>query len=1438
MVSRFVLTAYATSCALFGGALGIGHVALRTGAGRDVAVRYAVGALNKKLVGSATVGNLGGSITGGVELSNVVLMDEDSVALFDLPLISIRYRASDLIKGRVVLGQLRLTSPTFQITKHEDGSLNITTALGLGGGDGSGPAPLVAFNDVEITDGTVLLRTPLNESDSTSERDNAAGSPMRLRRFEDIQADLAYLRLSSPDSAEKGIRAEINGLSLAISDPDFSIDSLVGTIEIEGSSLALDIDELRLLNTQAAVRGEVTWPQGPPLFNLDVVAARVTSTDLPVTMVPIPDGLGGSGRFLIQSRGPDTLSVFGSDLDLRGENRGGGLTGRFGIVLGPDGQWDANSTALVMDNFDIEYFSLILDSLPVHGRLTGTLDADGPRQAVVTEIDWDFADSLANWDESRIVANGMVAIGDADGIAFDDFEISRGSFALSTIRLLVPAIDLQGILFGRGTLNGPWLEPSFDGDVRHEYGAAPSSRFTGTVQLNALGPTLGVWADLVFDSLNVEGIRGTYPDIPLFGAFGGNLSLRGYLDSLGFQTNLSGERGRVVANGALRLDDLIGFHEFEAALTEVELMRIIVDSLPPTRLTGSINGNLLGDPELVSADIGLDFIGATLNGFFTDSVKGRVRTEAGVVSFDSVRAWVPGGRGLASGTLGIRDTEVGELGLRVDVDSLSSGSEFFTWLLGSAEVDGFESIGSGPFDASLTISGNVEDYSVDGTARGETFTWGSLFLGGAQLSGSWAPDADSGLVLTARLDSLGMGQLAFSDLLLRTNGSSDSIGWFARARVGVDASWLAGGSWLKQDSGSLLPVDSMALLIPSDIWFLEEPEAIHLSSDGGRFGEIVLEGVRSGSRVTAEGALLPAGGSLIDMTVEGLLVEDVLALLQRDRNSGGGRISGTATLGGSLRDPAYALTLGVREGVWAGFPIPELRSSIDYRDSILDIDVSTFRLGSQEIKLLGTLPIDLGLRGVVERQVPGELDLTATAQELSVGFVDAVFEFARGAEGVIGANVHVGGSWEEPVLSGSASIRDGGAVFPSIRVRHSDMNGNATLSGDTIYVDSLSVTSGDGRANVSGFIHLENLTDPILALDLTARDFRALNIPNFLELTGSADLHFAGPVIGARATGSGEISHGVLYFADLFEKNIIDLDDPLLAGLIDTTLASVIREQGLGAAFSTRFLDSLLVDSVVVEMGNDMWMRSQEANIAITGNILAGKVGPNYRLDGTLNTPRGTYQLPNIRHSFTVTSGEVRYLGTPDLDALMNVSARHVLRAQTGETVTIFVNLGGTLYLPEVRLSSDINPPIPETEIVSYLISGSPSFQADESVRRAAFELVGALSGELSSFITDLGVPIDFFRIRPTEGADGTMSVSGAELSAGFQLFDSRLFVSASQLACPNREDQTGVGVEFRMSQELRFSLSRDPLTGCNVSGSTNPLSYQLGVDLFWEKKY
>jgi len=384
-----------------------------------------------------------------------------------------------------------------------------------------------------------------------------------------------------------------------------------------------------------------------------------------------------------------------------------------------------------------------------------------------------------------------------------------------------------------------------------------------------------------------------------------------------------------------------------------------------------------------------------------------------------------------------------------------------------------------------------------------------------------------------------------------------------------------------------------------------------------------------------------------------------------------------------------------------------------------------------------------------------------------------------------------------------------------------------------------------------GFVQLEELSRPILHVDISSSEFEAINARDFLSLAVSSELRLRGPFYNATLTGRSTAARGVLYFEDLVRKDVVNLEAYARSGEFGSafadTLLTLIERQGLGAEFESRFLDSLRVDSLLVVMGSDFRLRSSEANIPLEGSVIVNKLRDRYRLDGTLGASRGTYrlQLPlgSVRE-FNVTRGEVRYLGTPDLDADLDVQAEHTVRTTQGDDVKVFVRITGTLYQPQLTLTSDIQPAVSETELISYLLFGAPSFQVATQERGFGWRLgsqtlFGVVSSQLEySLITDLGAPLDYFQIRPETGREG---LAGAELSAGkqFDLLGTTAFLTASPRICPRQQTfDLGASLEFRLTRRWLVAGSVDPLRSCEALTTQLPTRYQFGLDLFWETRY
>jgi autotransporter translocation and assembly factor TamB len=147
-------------------------------------------------------------------------------------------------------------------------------------------------------------------------------------------------------------------------------------------------------------------------------------------------------------------------------------------------------------------------------------------------------------------------------------------------------------------------------------------------------------------------------------------------------------------------------------------------------------------------------------------------------------------------------------------------------------------------------------------------------------------------------------------------------------------------------------------------------------------------------------------------------------------------------------------------------------------------------------------------------------------------------------------------------------------------------------------------------------------------------------------------------------------------------------------------------------------------------MGEDVWLRSNEANIQLSGSVNVNKANDIYLLSGTLQAPRGTYRLilGPVTREFVVRQGTVRYFGTPDLDAELNIQATHTVHPLPGpgqySEIPVRARITGSLRLPKLTLESDYG--YTQTELLSYLISGK---RVRAGTNQGAFSVAPPLPG-------------------------------------------------------------------------------------------------------------
>ncbi len=1454
-------------------ALGTVAALLYTGAGKDAMGRLAGSELSRIFRGQFSVQRLGGGLFDRVELEGVVIRDTLGQPFAEVDRLSTRYLLPNLMAGRFVFTNVELTGPRVWLNRGAGGRWNYQEIFRLGeGGGGGGPPALVLLRDVHLKDAEIELRLPWSppatlgprarDSAIRAERarpgrvvlDTDAGL-RRVIRFDSLEAGLSRLLISSP--AREPLTIDITSLRTRISDPALTITDLAAHVWQRGDSLGFSLERGALQDTRASGEGFVTWPRGPLLYDFALNSPRVNLADLRWISPDFP-AMTGRGAVRAKSRSDDLTAYTLTNLRLAGP--GGQVSGEVTVLLDRSRGLGVEGMALELLDLDLDVPRPYLDTLPLRGTLSGRVSGDGFLDDLDLGAEVRYRDSdIPGGAETHLRLSGHLVLGGTDGAVFEGLRVDTADVDLRTVQRLAPAVGLLGRLQLRGALDGPWRNVRYDGLLAHRDGALPESRATGKVALDTRTETLGFQATLTLAPLVFDGVRPSYPGIPVQGSVQGQVELAGTVDSFFTALDVSGEVGRLTLRGGLGTSSgRLQAHDLTARFQRLDLSRLRGEG-PATALVGVLTMDGVYDsttgPE---GALRLDLGPGRVREIGFDTLHLDARGAGTTVSVDTLLLGWLAGRLHASGSVGWRT----DAGTRIHGTFLAESLTPFDTLLTTyaGEPDSLEQgqpLG-GRMHGEIDLVGSLQEPRLLLWARGSDLRWRGIRVPQAAAGFGWHLGPRPEMGGAVRSDSLVVGRWALRDLNLVAGGYQDSLRWQGGGTVGPGAALSGGGGWWRAADSSVLLVDSLVAQLPEHAWRLQNSVTAGLGTGRITLLPVALEAADGSGAITLRGTVPGREPGNLAVSVAGLGLRDVYTLLQRDTAGIAGSIQVDLVVGGTAARPTLRGTGSLSDLSFGDFGSPFVQGIVDYADRRLEANLLMWKTGQPVLRVEAQLPLDLALKAVPERQVDGPLSVRVRADSTDLGVAEAFTRNLRRVRGTLKADVTVGGRWVEPRLGGEIQVRDASATVPGLGVRYENVFASATLTGDSIRIDSVVARSGEGSIRVNGVLRVEQLTRPVMALTMRARRFRFIDDRRFLTLDASGTLTLTGPLVRPRLNGRVTADEGDLHFADLLTKRIVDLENPGDSGLIDLDL---VHTEQLGANFQSRFLDSLSIDTLRIEMGESFWLRSSEANIQLDGSMTVAKAREKYRYDGTLNALRGNYALRIgglVTRDFTVQRGTVRYFGTPDLNADLDIEASHtVIAAETSEEVPVVARITGTMLQPRLELSSaptSTRPALSQTELVSYLMFGRPTFslqgQGGQGSQYAAVQaglsyLTSAFSSEIQrALISDLGVPIDFIDIRT--GAGGSVGLAGqsgsaqlAQVAAGWQI-GRRWYVTLVADFCTNTQ-RFYPNAEFRMTRELRLKTSVEPSYSCQVALNQPALSvnkYQVGLDLLWEREY
>jgi translocation and assembly module TamB len=1405
-------------------------VMTNTDFGRERVRRTALSMLGGATHGIVRIGAVHGNLLSGATFVGVSITDSAGNPFLTADSLTGHYVIRRFLAKKVEVDNLVLFRPRVVVEKPPGGDWNYRRLWPQTKPSGPvdtmpGWGSWVKFTNATVIDGDVVVRSPWEPSSSLSARardsvvSDALRGGSRLRiitvpgghqkvvELARVNAKAPLVRIAEPQYKNRFVQvAALSMLAYPFRPPPAEVKALTGNFDFNDDSLWWKGAFARL--PASNLHGDGVYNIGNGDMRLSLAAAPAAFHDFRWVYERFPSQGGGNLGLTVQWKGA-TQDYFVRDADVHSGSAH--VLGDVGATVADTVFYhDANLrfTGLTTKLIDDVYPGL---GWPRPGVLTGRAKFSGTLRRLVGDADITLA--AYGRGTSRVIAAGVVGFaGKPTVVSARDLRVRMAPLQIDIVKILFPTLPAGGILTGVATLNGSGASElvATNLDVVHQDGP----NVTHAVGRGAVHTTGRHTLDLDVDArpLALAELTKFAPSLPFKGLANGPVHAHGPIDAVDVNTRLA-----LPGGGTFTLRGTVDFlstelgYDVVADATALDMSRVMIGA-PRTALTGGGTARGRGfKPATMYSDLAFAFGPSMVDTIGVDSLTVRATLANGVATV--TRAQVRGASALVdvTGRFGLDARHAGALTYAVVVDSLAAFARFLPGLgpdtgvvkprpritaellrkaradsaradkatevaraingtpPAKVQVDTPRAIPRGMLAGSLraagTVTGSVSRFTLQGTAVGAGLVVRGNSARHVTATYNWqdARTAKSQMIVSLAGDTISAFGFAFDSLAgdlsyLKPHGTVALY-----IRQGNQRDYSVRGDFTLDNTRNELRLTDVSLDFDSTTWRLTHPSKIRWGSSGI---EVVDFELRSGatSRIYANGLLPTKGRANFDLSVRNFDVEEIADLLQSDVLLAG-NLTLDAHTEGTADNPNVNGTLDFVRGTYNAAPVPELHGTFAYANKQLTTNATaTDSAGRLLARVNGTVPIDLALSGVTgSRLLDLPLAVSLASDSLPIGLIPQFTGVVTDVSGRAVGKVTVGGTLNRPVLKGTLTVTNAQFKLAATGAFFRQVNGSVHMTGDTVFVDSIAATAG-GAVRVSGILAVGNWREPAFDLSLKATEAELLNNDRG-QIYANAGLRLTGPFKQASVTGQVTILHGVYYVPPPTGKTLVGSGDPALFNVIDTAVA-IQREIFPG---QSPLFKNLHVD-VDLAVERNTWVRSTDANVEVftDGPMRVSVVGDALTLTGAVDADRGEYTFLSKR--FQITRGSALFIGTPDLNPTLQVTAEYQVIQPTGIT-NIRVLVGGTLQSPRISLESDVQPPPTQSQLLTFLAFGetsgsllqsnTPSLVAGDLVNVAAGRLAGIALGEaLNQAEGDASrkLGVDVFNVTP-----GTLPVSTAQ---------------------------------------------------------------------------
>jgi hypothetical protein len=965
-------------------------------------------------------------------------------------------------------------------------------------------------------------------------------------------------------------------------------------------------------------------------------------------------------------------------------------------------------------------------------------------EATLTELD-------ARSGASRALGSLRVQFGE-EQFALLDADLALDPLELALVEGFTGPLPYAGLLVGR--LQGTGGDITFDLTADLTAPTVP-----GRFAVDLGGRVLLLEDEVALQRLDVgldrtplAALRAIAPALPLDGVVTGRISLTGMPAEAPLSLDVRLELGMGVAimEGTVDLTGPEPRYDLAGRLLGVDLQAVLAPDVPPVALTASFSVAGVGfDPATMRTAV-------SLAGRFTgweaapgDTVQLVADIRQGSLDVHTFIATLATVDVAARGNWRFIEPQAGAIAYEAVATSLRPWGPYIP-LVG-------DTVAAGAVQLAGTVTGTLDRMRLAGAVTATDVQ-----------SGGW-----SATTLTAEYDVTTTDPLPVAIVTATATGvGTPTVGDFADAALqlrltppgldlALDARRADGGS-VEVVATGLVPQEGPREIVLQrahfDLeqaeWSLIQPAVFRWVGDVVSVEGLVLEDAASDGRIMVDGQLLPLQAIDARVQLADLPTAELQRLLgQPERMQG--QLWANATIRGAPDDPTVDMEFRVVDGAIADVPLRLLEGRVTYlgQETVIETVAMVDTAGTLEIR--ARLPSLLQLDGDPVFQLIDGIPLEGSLRAEQFGLVAmaALFPEVRDVTGLMNAQVNLSGTAETPVVDGTLTVAGGAMTVIPLDQRYSEITADVGFDGRRVVLRDVRARS-DGWVVMGGQVVLERLDQPVVDMEFVFDRFRPIGVDNQRDAALFGTLALAGPPDALELTGALRVDDGFVVIPQFGGPG---------ADLVDITRPPPVIGMPTEPVAGEGVLQNLRIRDLRVTVGETAWFMADDARAQVSGNLVINKVGDDFPIVGTLEGTRGQYVLiagPIVRR-FDIVSAQIRFLGAPQPNPAIDITARRIVYDPGGRELGVDVRITGTMETPRLSLAGAEVVDLAEAELLSLLLFGQPGFALGADVLQADGLLeqtfIGGLA-ELAAIEVERGLAglgLDIFQIRLGHGPFG-----------------------------------------------------------------------------------